>query len=158
MRLKLILLLILSGAIFQACSTTSQYILEQALEKQKEETVLEEKDGANQRLHDIWYATHIKGVPTNRSLPIPRLELNLSNMSVLGYDGCNEFYGRIHKISATEITFDKIVSPQKACADMKHPNHFNQAIGEVTAYKLDGLKLSFLNHKGKEILIFLKGD
>jgi len=113
---------------------------------------------ANQRIHDIWTAVRIGGKPINRMSPIPRMEINLTDMKVMCNDGCNDYTGTVKEVSDKQITFGNIVVTKKMCRKMDVPDSFNQAILNVSAYKLDNLNLILMDKNGKEILAFLKGD
>lgn len=134
-----------------ADASSIKYTLIKELEKLKDKVV-------NQRLHDIWIATSINGNPINRMSPIPRMEINLTNMMVLGSDGCNNYSGSIKKASSSQLEFSLLASTRKMCRKMDVPDAFNKAMRNVSSYKLDGLKLILFDDTGKEILSFLKGD
>lgn len=113
---------------------------------------------ANQRMHDIWIATRIDGNPVNRTLPVPRLEINLTKMKVMGSDGCNDFQGAIQEVAEEAFFMGNIASTKKMCPEMETANAFNKALNQVASYKLDGLNLMLKDASGKEVLAFLKGD
>lgn len=113
---------------------------------------------ANQKIHDIWIATKIMGNPINRMSETPRLEVNLTEMTVYGNDGCNNFNGVIKEVSDTEIILGNIAITKKMCRKMEVPDLFNKALSKVKSYKLEGLTLILLDAKGEEVLQFLKGD
>lgn len=110
------------------------------------------------KLHDIWNATSILGVPTDRSESIPSLEINTTKMEIYGNNGCNQYHGTIKNISPSELTFGDIASTRKICPNMNTADNFNKALSQVTNYKREGLKLILLNTEGEEVLTFQKGD
>ncbi|QQR97374.1 MAG: META domain-containing protein [Sphingobacteriales bacterium] len=112
----------------------------------------------NKNLHDIWNAVSINGNPINRMSPIPRLEINLTEMKVYGNDGCNNYSGIIKTATDSKLIFGALASTKKMCANMDIADNFNQAMAKVASYKIDGLKLILLDNNNKEVLSFLKGD
>lgn len=111
-----------------------------------------------QQLHDIWAAIRIGGHPINRMQAVPSLEINLTEMTILGTDGCNNYTATIKETSATTLSFGPLASTRKICPDMEIPNKFNAMMQKVSTYKLEGLNLILLDEEGKEVLRFLKVD
>ncbi len=151
----------LSKSEVPADGSSIRYRLVKVLEKKKDinaKKIEEKSDKPNQRLHDIWGATRINGKPINRKTHIPTMEINLTQMKILGSDGCNSYNGVITKISDTKIAFDKIASTRKMCRDMEIPDKFNTAIKKVKGYRLVGLNLILVDETDKEMIAFVKGD
>lgn len=113
---------------------------------------------ANPRLHDIWAAIRISGNPINRMVAVPRMEIHLKDMKVMGYDGCNEYTGEIKEISESKLVFGKMASTKKMCPNKDVVDMFNAAMDKVAMYKMGGLNLMLLDANGKELLVFLKVD
>lgn len=116
------------------------------------------KTSANQRLHDLWVAVQVDGNPINRMATPPRMEINLTEMKVMGSDGCNNYTGGIKEASDTALSFAPLASTKKMCPKMELANSFNKAMTKVATYKLEGLKLILMDKEGKEVLQFLKTD
>ncbi len=112
----------------------------------------------NQRIHDIWTAIRINGNPINRMSAIPRMEINLTEMKVMGNNGCNEYTGGIKEVTDNQITFGVLASTKKMCRKMETSESFNKAMNQVASYKLEGLNLILMNADNEEVLAFLKGD
>jgi heat shock protein HslJ len=110
------------------------------------------------KLHDIWTVIRIAGNPINRMSPIPRMELNLTTMRVLGNNSCNDYTGEIKEVSDTLIVFGNMATTKKMCRKMDVAVSFDDAISKVTYYKSEGLHLIFFNNNEEEVLAFLKGD
>lgn len=111
---------------------------------------------ANQELSNQWFTTRINGDPINRMNPIPRMEINLSEMMVTGNDGCNNYRGDINTLTDTQLVFGNIAGTKKMCRIMDAADSFNQAINKVASYKLEDSSLIFMDSEGNEILAFLK--
>ncbi|UWX55771.1 META domain-containing protein [Maribacter litopenaei] len=127
-------------------------------EKKILEFIKEKPNNPNQRLHDIWVTTRINGNPINRMSPIPRMEINLTDLKVFGYDGCNQYSGGIKKVTENQIVFGNLASTKKMCHKMDTAEAFIKAINQVAFYKLEGLNLILMNEENEEVLAFLKGD
>ncbi len=112
----------------------------------------------NPRLHDIWFALRIDQVPIKRLVAKPRLEINLTNQQVYGFDGCNEFNGNIEKIDTGKIEIGDMNSTLKACDELNVSDSFNQAFSKIATYQLKNLELTFYDKNGVEVLAFMKGD
>ncbi|MCB0516393.1 MAG: META domain-containing protein [Chitinophagales bacterium] len=117
-----------------------------------------DKNEAMKRLHDIWIATRINGNPINRMTPTPRMELNLTEMTVMGSNSCNDYSGKIEAVSGDELRFGPIAATKKMCRKMDVANEFDKALNSVASYKLEDLNLILLDKDGNEVLSFLKGD
>lgn len=110
------------------------------------------------RLNDSWVATRINGNPINRMSPAPSMELNLTTMQVMGNNSCNDYTGKIERVTGSGLKFGPIAATKKMCRTMETADRFNRAIGKTAAYQLDGLNLMFYDEYGNEILSFLKVD
>ena len=119
--------------------------------------VLEKKSDPKLAIHDIWVATHINGedIPKTNA---PTLEVNTTEMRVMGSNGCNNYNGQIKTLTAKTIAFGPIASTRKMCMDMTVPDSYDKALNQSSTYKKDGLTLSFYNSNGDEILRFKKVD
>ncbi|MEZ4850330.1 MAG: META domain-containing protein [Bacteroidia bacterium] len=120
--------------------------------------IKKEETAASERLHDIWIATRIEGNPINRMATIPRLEINLFTMRIMGTDGCNDYSGEIEKVTGSELLLGNIASTEKMCRNMDIPDRYSKALLKVHSYRLDNLNLMFYDDNGQEVLSFLKTD
>ncbi len=114
-------------------------------------------------LHDIWALEAIEGTPVqspgnNTVLITPSIEINLTEMKIMGNDGCNQFFGPIKNIEEGIIEFGNMDGTRKMCINMEISDSFNKAMTQVKQYRRDGLKLHFLNEAGTELLMFKKVD
>ncbi len=125
--------------------------------------VLEKKPDPKFRIHDIWALEAINGETVqkpdeNDRMQTPSIEINLTEMKIMGSDGCNNFFGPVKNIEDNELTFGPLGSTMKMCFNMEIPNKFNAAINKVSKYKIENLKLYFFDEKGSELLRFKKVD
>jgi heat shock protein HslJ len=125
--------------------------------------VLEKNPDPKFRIHDIWALEAIDGKTVERPndndrMQIPSIEINLTEMRIMGTDGCNNFHGSIKSIEEDELKLGPIAATMKMCYNMEIPNKFNVAINKVSAYKIENLKLYFFDEKGRELLRFKKVD
>jgi heat shock protein HslJ len=130
--------------------------IQHSIMKRGENSILHEKSSklVEYKLHDIWTVIRIAGNPINRMSPIPRMELNLTTMRVLG-NSCND-YTEIKEVSDTLIVFGNIATTKKCQNGCRCK--FRRCNIKVTAYKLEGLNLIFFNNNGKKSCFFLKAD
>lgn len=125
--------------------------------------VLEKNPDPKFRIHDIWALEAIDGKTVERPndndrMQIPSIEINLTEMRIMGTDGCNNFHGSIKSIEEDELKLGPIAATMKMCYNMEIPNKFNVAINKVGTYKIENLKLYFFDEKGTELLRFKKVD
>jgi len=125
--------------------------------------VLEKNQDPKFRIHDIWALEAINGETVekpneNDRMQRPSIEVNLTEMKIMGNDGCNNFFGPVKTIEEDELTFGPLGATMKMCYDMEIPNKFNVAINKVSKYKIENLKLYFLDENGNELLRFRKVD
>lgn len=114
-------------------------------------------------LHDIWVLDAIENKsiqsPGNNSVLItPSIEINITEMKIMGTDGCNQFFGPIKNADEGILEFGDLGSTMKMCINMEIPDTFNKAMAQVKKYKRDGLKLYLLNESGADLLTFKKVD
>lgn len=112
---------------------------------------------ADARLHDIWVATHIGSDAVDKE-DVPTLEINLTEMTCSGYDGCNSYMGSIKQATASALTLGDMAGTLRMCHDMATPDKYSQALHAVRTYRLDGLTLHLYDAEGKEVLTFKKAD
>ena len=120
--------------------------------------VLKEKRDERFALNDIWALEKISGKLLSEKPKQPRLEINLSKMQILGFDGCNNYAGKIEKFSADEITFTRIGSTKKMCTHIKLAQDYTQALQQTKSFKKEKLSLYFFDKNDEEVLQFKKID
>jgi heat shock protein HslJ len=114
-------------------------------------------------LHDIWVLDAIENrsiqSPGNNTVLItPSIEINITEMTIMGTDGCNQFSGSIKNVEPGIVEFGNLASTMKICINMEIPDNFNKAMAQVKKYRRDGLKLHLLDGLGAELLTFKKVD
>ncbi|WP_179315738.1 DUF4377 domain-containing protein [Winogradskyella undariae] len=119
--------------------------------------VLEKKQDPKLAIHDIWITTHINAEEIEKT-NAPSLEINTTEMRVLGTNGCNNYSGQIKNITSNTIAFSAIASTRKMCMDMAIPDRFDKAMNSISIYKKEGITLFFYNANGNEVLRFKKVD
>ncbi|KAA1173826.1 META domain-containing protein [Marinobacter salinexigens] len=116
--------------------------------------------GNSQRLHDIWGLETMNGkeLELSSERQRPRMEINLQEMKVSGFDGCNNYLGPIEDVGFGDIAFGQIAVTRRFCTDMATPDQFDSNLGEVQSYSLQELKLYFYDDEGNELFSFQKTD
>lgn len=123
-------------------------------------TPMKQSQKTNQTsIHDIYVLESVgtqivKGKITKEST----LEINLTNMQIMGVDGCNEFSGQItqHNASKMELSFDEIMATEMYCDELS--NKVGQSFDKVKKYKRDGLLLKLFSGKDELLLTYKKVD
>lgn len=122
--------------------------------------VLEKQADTKLRLHDIWALEAIGGetVDLKTLRKHPSIEINLTNMTVMGNDGCNSLRGDIKEVGAKKLVFGPLAATKMACPNMELSSKFSQKLSQVQNYQLKGLKLHLLDGESNELLRFRKVD
>lgn len=125
--------------------------------------VVEKKQDTKLRINDIWAVENIQGTPfemesTNPRAKHPMLEVHVADKKILGNDGCNQFFGKLEKLTDTAIQFGAIGGTKMACPDMEIPRKFTDGLAQTVRYKISDLKLYLFDEKGTEVLVFKKVD
>ena len=131
--------------------------------KYKMVELLEKKPDPIFELHDIWaleaIGNNLIQTPGNySSLITPSIEINLTEMKVMGNDGCNQFFGPVKNVEEGILEFGVLGGTMKMCINMEIPDNFIKAIAQVKKYRREGLKLFLLDEIGNELLQFKKVD
>jgi heat shock protein HslJ len=114
-------------------------------------------------LHDIWVLDaivnkSIQSPGNNTVLITPSIKINITEMTIMGTDGCNQFSGSIKNVEKGIVEFGNLASTMKMCINMEIPDTFNKAMTQVKKYRRGGLKLHLLDDSGAELLTFKKVD
>lgn len=126
--------------------------------------VIEKKIDLRLRLTDIWVLeriydnnkTELINIPTLKKMPY--IEIKVSTKSVMGFDGCNNFNGKIGSISEDKIEIKDIASTKMMCMDMQLTDCFNKTITLIHKYTIEDGKLNFKNKNEETIMVFKKVD
>jgi heat shock protein HslJ len=125
--------------------------------------IIEKNQDVRLRINDIWVLEVIEGESiqqkeTNSKQQIPQIEFNVSEMKVIGNDGCNNFFGSIKKLDEKDLVLGPVAGTRMFCTDTDIPDKFNAAISRVAKYKIDNMKLVLIDNLGNELLLFKKVD
>jgi heat shock protein HslJ len=114
---------------------------------------------ATSSIHDIYVLTEYKGENVNKILEKQAtLEINLSKMTMLGNEGCNDFGGKIidHNADKNTLVFGDINATEMYCNEMS--NKIGNALYKVKKYKREGMILHLLSEKEEVLLTYKKVD
>jgi heat shock protein HslJ len=142
---------------------TSKIPVDGSSVKYKLVEILEKMPDPRFALHDLWVLEAIndemiKKPENNDQRPLPAIEINVTEMRVMGSDGCNRLTGSITKLENGEIELGPVAQTKKLCLDTDIPDRFNAAFAQTKKYHRDGLLLIFSDDSGKELLRFKKVD
>ncbi len=125
--------------------------------------VIEKTLDKKMRLNDIWAlkaingeAVDLKALTARQKQPV--LEIHLSELKIIGNDGCNAIFGTIETLDENNISFGSIGSTRMACPDMTLPTQYTNALEKTKQYSLKDLHLYLYDSEGNELLKFLKVD
>ena len=117
------------------------------------------KYNTDYRLHDIWVLEEMnsfKVFATDFQRELPRIEINASENSFMGYGGCNSISGSIF-YEKDLLRFSKVISTLMACAPGNKEGDFTKALQNTTTYSIENNRLTLSNPSGK-LLVFRKVD
>lgn len=125
--------------------------------------VLEKIPDPKFRIHDIWIVEAINDtlVPQpveSRTMLMPVIRINVTEMWVTGTDRCNRFWGPINILDDEKLKLGAIFRQEILCNRMEIADKFNVAINKVSKYKIENLKLYFYDDAAAELLRFKKVD
>lgn len=110
-------------------------------------------------IHDIYVlkdltGESVKGKITKQST----LEINLTDMKIMGNDGCNEFSGTIdhHNAEKLELSFSDMIATEMYCDELS--NKVGNSFYLVKKYRRKGLELQLLSEKEELLLTYEKVD
>lgn len=109
------------------------------------------------RLHDIWVLEKLKGsviTKSDFSKEFPRIEINSTTKTFLGFAGCNRMNGSIF-FENKLLRFTNIVTTKMMCEPSNKEPEFLKALQSSTIYKIENNRLSLSNPDG-ELLVFKK--
>ena len=123
-------------------------------------TAMKSKNSGHQvSIHDLYVLTEVagesvKGKITKQST----LEINLTDMRIMGVDGCNEFSGNIshYDASKTELSFDEMVATEMYCDELS--NKVGKSLYKVKKYVREGMLLKLISEHNEVLLIYKKVD
>ena len=117
------------------------------------------KYNTDYRLHDIWVLEELNGFKvfiTDFQKELPRIEINSSENTFMGFGGCNAVSGGIF-YEKDLLRFSKVVSTMMACAPGNKEDQFIKALQSTTTYAIGDNRLTLSNPSGK-LLVFRKVD
>jgi len=109
------------------------------------------------RLHNIWVIKEVNGRQLNSMTfkeGMPNLELNTSDNTIMGFDGCNNFNGKMSSVHGT-ITIGMLMSTMKSCPDNADISfQINNILsGKKISYKFEKGFLDFYKNKKKVLVL-----
>lgn len=160
---RLSFLFTVCASLLAGCSdpeTDSSGPAEQAQEQPQEQVQAQSGDDSLLRLHDIWVLETMDGnaLELDSEAQRPRMELNYREMTISGFDGCNNMSGGIRTLEGQVIEFGPLATTRMACPNMELPDSFQQHLTRVRGYSRQDMKLYLLDDQGNELLSFQKTD
>lgn len=110
-------------------------------------------------IHDIYvlieaHGQIVKGKINKQST----LEINLTDMKIMGNDGCNDFSGKIarHTPSEQRLEFAELIATEMYCDEVS--NKVGNSFYNVKKYQREGMILKLLSEDDKVLLTYEKVD
>ena len=122
------------------------------------EIISKEVDTQYFLINDIWALTHIDGEVVKITDTRPSIEVNATELRLLGTGTCNSLNGRIDHLTTSELKFGPIATTRKFCADQEIETTFLLKLNQVSTYQIKDLHLILKDTKGNELLRFKKVD
>jgi heat shock protein HslJ len=110
-------------------------------------------------IHDIYVLEQVAGQNVQgKTQKQSTLEINLTDMRMMGNDGCNDFGGKItkHSTDKMELIFGDINATEMYCDELS--NKVGQSFYEVKKYKREGVLLMLMSESNEELLRYKKVD
>ena len=110
------------------------------------------------RLNDIWVLESIKDLQVNEKnymKGLPRLEINIKEMSFSGNGGCNSISGKLES-KGDNIKFGPVISTRMMCPG-NYESEFLTALSNADSFKIENNRL-YLMQNGKGVMVFKKVD
>lgn len=84
----------------------------------------------------------------------PHLVLHSEGNRVAGFGGCNRITGS-YSVSSDKLSFSQMAGTMMACLDgMQYERAFHDALGKVSAWRIDGERLELLDESGASVAQF----
>lgn len=117
---------------------------------------LEKKADYRVKINGDWMLNRINDAPIDKSVKIPSMAINLSQMQVGGNGGCNNYTGKITNLTSNTIKFGNLANTNRACINRNIESDYFNALNAVNTFQIDGDNLVFYNEKGNKVLSYLK--
>ena len=109
---------------------------------------------ADYRLNDIWVLESINETPAdekNYMKGLPRLEINIKEMTFSGNGGCNSISGKLES-KGDNIKFGPVISTRMMCPG-NYESEFLTALNNAESFKIENNRL-YLMQSGKTLMVF----
>lgn len=158
---KYLMIILLASASTEACNSKTNKVVadeEFSLDENKNQE-MEGKTSEIIAIHDIYVLTKIELETDDKAYyPAgrPNLEINVVENKIMGFSGCNNFFGDILNITESKIELGAVAATKKYCQGVNE-NIFFEKLNQVNTYKIENLEL-FLYNNDELLLIFKKID
>lgn len=154
------------GAIMKALNETKSFVVVPSEDNQVQIALCDSKDKKvlilqkkeSPALDGEWTVKTINDASITGE-HTPTMTIDLKNLKLHGYAGCNRMNGQIvtNPADKNAITFERIATTRMACPDSNTENIFLTALNEITNYKiLSGTEVALCNKDGKQVIILTK--
>lgn len=159
--LKYVIIVLLAASSTKGCNnkiesniTENEVIISENLNEE-----MESKSTEIERIHDIYVLTSLELEQVDKAYyPAgrPNLEINITENKIMGFSGCNNFFGDIINITESKIELGAVAATKKYCQGVNE-NIFFEKLNQVNTYKIENLEL-FLYNNDELLMTFKKVD
>lgn len=118
--------------------------------------VLEEQQDERGHLAGQWQLKSIANTSTEPDSLAQTMTLDLSEMTVYGYAGCNTYKGAIKYFGIESISFHDLLNTLRMCEMQAVEDAYLNALRRVRSFKLQGSELHLMDEDDVIILSFTK--
>lgn len=99
-----------------------------------------------------WSLVLLKGAALPEGVNVPTLEIDLQEMRISGFGGCNRYFASIKKQDDAAFEVDAIGATRKACLENQVEDSYLQTLEAVRQYRLTSNRLQLLSQEGDILL------
>jgi heat shock protein HslJ len=110
----------------------------------------------NGDLNGTWLPQTLLGDSLDKKTTPPDLTLHTAKMLVSGFNGCNQYNGKITALTDSTIEFKNLATTRRVCPDMRLSERFDKVLSSTAKYTLQGSDLTLYNEKGNVVATFSK--
>lgn len=108
-------------------------------------------------LSESWQLVGMRGIDrSDEGLVGITLQINLTEQTVSGYNGCNRYFGSIAQLDSGVMEFAPLASTRMACPEDSLEVPFMEQMRQVRHFSFLGDTLSLDNQEGVSLLLFVK--
>ena len=117
--------------------------------------VLETREDQRSQLQGEWELLSIRDKKMMINGPIPTLAFDLKTNQLSGNNNCNNYTGKIVKLTSSLIETGEIATTKKMCRDMQISAEYMAAFNSTKSYKIEGNTLTLYDADNRRVLTYV---